>query len=824
MLIDSNRSTRIGVVGLVLVAAAAVLPAQEPGVADRVKDIVAKMEKASVEEAWKNSDELARLGDRAVPSIEEHLGSPSLPVRLGAARALLALKDVPRAAKTLVAIAKDASDDKIRIAAVNLLIDRNVEEAAPALSSLLDQPLPGALKARVARAVYALSDDRQKARNELANLLKSSDPDVRYAAAFALAEMRKWEEAKPYLAEIKDEPTQRGQLAAAYLSMGELSNLLTRDEAPRPPNANDRNATLDEIIADVIQLHQEGDRFTEAELREYAAKGILERVDLHSTYLTPKELQDWTFELNPQYAGIGAFVNLDENGRIYITKPIYSGPAYRAGLQRGDLVMKVDGWDTADRVLQETTARLKGPPGTSTKVTIRRKGWTQNRDFDIVRETINIPTVQADLLPGDIGYVVVETFGGTTTEELEKALSDLEAGGAKAFILDLRWNSGGYLTAAQDIAGKFLDGNQEICYWEGRNQKIAPRRSLKTRHPDRVRKQPLVVLVNKGSASASEIVAGALQDHKRAVLVGERTFGKGSVQKVINLASADSEKWFDEPRVNGVWEPGEPFTDKNGNRKWDPDEPFRDLPKPNDEWDSGEAFTDVNNNGVRDDTGNEATTEPYTDVNKNGRYDGPEKFDDTNNNGKYDIGPQLKLTIARYYLPSGRSIHTERNRDGKVIELGGVKPDETVSSKDFEGWKNEELVRIRDTKHVDDFARALVSSQRDLAMQLAVSDHGDPSRYPGFDELYDKLKTPLSKDDVRRFVRLELRRRASDARGREYLSDFQEDFQLQRAIFNAAKALGVELGAIAEFATFADKIPQPEKEKDADGKEIGAAR
>lgn len=796
--------------------------AQEPELSDRVKEIVTKLEAATLDDAWKASDDLARLGDRAVPQIEEHLESKSVAVRLGAARALLALKDVPRAAKTLLGIVNEGGDDRARILAVDLLIERNVEEAAPGLVAMLEKPLPGLLKARVARAVWELSDDRKgSAKTELANLLKSSDNDVRYAAAIVLAEIKDDKQARPFLEEIKSEPSARGVAAALHLKLGEYRDLLDRAYRPSEasPKPDDKNAVMNEVIQLISKYHQEGDRFTEEELREFAAKGILERIDLHSTYLTPKELQDWTFELNPNYTGIGAFVNLDDNGRIYITRPIYSGPAYRAGLQSGDFVMKVDGWDTADRALTETTARLKGPPGTMTRISVRRKGWTKDREFDIVREAIQIPTVRYDLLPGAIGYIQIDTFGGTTSTEIETALTELEKRSAKSFIIDMRWNTGGYLRAAQEIAGKFLDGNQEICYWEGRNKKIAEKKSLKTLEPEHVRHQPIVVLVNKWSASASEIVAGALQDHKRAVLVGERTFGKGSVQKIIQLQSAPSETWTDEPRTNGVWDPDETFTDRNHNGRWDAGEPFADTPHLNDEWDPGDPYVDVNNNHVRD--ASEPNPEPFTDVNRNGRYDAPERFVDRNGNGKFDTGPELKLTIGRYYLPSGRSIHTERSRDGRVLELGGVKPDETISAKEFEGWKNEEFMRIKDTKLVEDFVREVVEKDRDLAMTLATSDGYETSRYPGFDELYEKLKTPLSKDDVRRFVRIELRRKASDLRGREFLSDFQEDPQLQRAIFTAAKMISLELGAIAEYAAFASKVPQPEKEKDAEGKEIG---
>ncbi|HYC79189.1 MAG TPA: S41 family peptidase, partial [Planctomycetota bacterium] len=547
----------------------------------------------------------------------------------------------------------------------------------------------------------------------------------------------------------------------------------------------DPNATLNEIMRKIRQFHQDGDQYVDDDLRNFAAKGMLERLDPHSTFLTPSEATDWTFELNPTYAGIGAYVNMDENNRIFIARPIYSGPAYRAGLQTGDRILSVDGWDTLDKAQQEIIGRLKGPPGTTVSLKIHRRGWKEPRDFSIVREQVQIPTVHADLLPGGVGYVVLDTFGGETAHELENALEDLDKLGVKAVILDVRDNSGGYLAAAKEIAGLFIDGDKDIVYWEGRNKKIAPRITLKSTAPEKVRKYPVIALANRFSASASEIVAGALQDHKRATVVGERTFGKGSVQKLIPLDTA----------------PAEPFQDLNNDGQWTP----------------GEPFVDVDGDGVRD------PDEPYTDANQNRRFDAAEPFQDGNGNKKYDGAPELKLTVGRYYLPSGRSIHTERNREGKVLEPGGVKPDETISGREFEGWKNEEFFRILETKKVEQYVNGLADGKKVDLGALAVSDAGDLSRYPGFDPFYDDLKTPLAKDDVRRLVRAEVRKRAADLRGRRYLSDFMEDLQLQRALYLAVKATGGDLKDIPEYASFADKVPQPEPEK-PEGKVLGAAK
>jgi C-terminal peptidase prc len=771
--------------GVVLLSLSAVAQEREAPVSDRVREIVAEMETGGLTEAWKAADRLARLGDRAVPHVEKALEEATKEsVRLGAAKALVLLKDRRRGAQALVKLVKESTDDGAKVLALDVLIERDVDEAGDELAKLLEEPYAGRVKARLARAVHALSDDRQRqAKSALVALLGSSEADVRFAAAVALAEIKDYDSAKPVLEEFRTEPGERGQVAALHLRLAEYGSLLAKsfNSAEKP---NDPNAVLNEIIRKIRLVHQDGDQFSEDELRAFAAKGMLEHLDPYSTYLTPEELTNWNFDLNPQYGGIGAYVNMDENNILYISRPIYSGPAYRAGLTSGDKVLAVDGWDTAGRLQTETVARMKGPPGSTVVLRILRRGWKEPRNFTIVREKVQIPTVNHDLLPGGIGYVELETFGGSTPVELEAALADLERRGAKALVLDVRDNSGGYLEVAREVAGKFLKGDQEIVYWEGRNKKVAPRVALKTKEPEKVRTFPLVVLANRFSASASEIVAGALQDHKRATLVGERTFGKGSVQRLIPLDSA----------------PGEPFEDRDQDEEWSP----------------GEPFVDVDNNGKR------GPDEPYTDSNGNGRFDAAEPYLDVNKNGKFDPKPELKLTVGRYYLPSGRSIHTERNKEGKVLQQGGVKPDETIAQREFEGWKNEEWFRILETKEIEKFVNGLVDQSAELIQTLAVNDDRDPAKYPGFDELYARLKTPLSKEDVRRLLRPEVRRRASDLRGRRFLNDFLEDLQLQRAIYTAGKAVGLDLKSVPEYSSFAGAVPEPAKEKDPAAKESAA--
>ena len=780
-------------------------------VSQRVDQLFAQLDQTPISQAWRISDEIVRLGDAAIPKVRERLEASAPKVRLAAARSLLLLggeEDVlgreDPAVTALVGLASSSADDEARRLAIDLLAEEEVDEAGPALAGLLMDPMPSVTKARLAHAVYRLAPDhRESARRVMRNLLRTQDLDARVSGALALAEILDIESAREVLEEVSSEPSERGRLAALHLRLAEYMSLLAKAYASDRTSRDDLDP-VDEVVMLVKERHQDGDKFSIKELKEFAARGILQSLDPHSTFLTSAELEEWTFDLDPTYGGIGAYVNLNEDGRMFIVRPIYSGPAYQNNLQSGDLIIKIDGWDTAGHALPDITSRLKGPPGTKVQITVARRGWSGLREFELSRAQIRIPTVNFEYLPGSVGYIQLTTFGASTADEMDRAMTDMEEQGMKALILDLRQNSGGYLRAAQEVAGKFLDGNQEICYWEGRNPRIAPRKSLFTTEPTKVRDYPLVVLIDRYSASASEIVAGALQHHQRAFLVGERSFGKGSVQRFYGLKSLPSEPFSDQARSNGYYDEGfETFNDENGNGFWDPQEPFEDRPRRNGRWDSGERFTDLNGNRKRDDN------EPFEDQNNNGRFDAAEDYRDLNGNGKWDAGPELKMTIARYYLPSGRSIHTERDKDGKVTEKGGVEPNETIAESAGWGWKAEELTRIWESKKIEDYVDRMATSDPQRLQQLAIADNLDPTSYPGFEELYASLETHLSRDDVRQFLRDQVRRRASDLRGKQFVGDFEDDPQLQRAIYHALRLIGRDLDAYPAYAAFKDRLPQP---------------
>ncbi|MGH7364135.1 MAG: S41 family peptidase [Candidatus Methylomirabilales bacterium] len=263
-----------------------------------------------------------------------------------------------------------------------------------------------------------------------------------------------------------------------------------------------------------------------------AIRGMLETLDPHSAFMPPEVYREMQVETQGSFGGLGIEITVRDR-QLTVVAPIEGTPADRAGILAGDRIVKINGEPTKDMTLFEAVRKLRGPRGSQVTITIMREGFTEAKDFAITRETIEVHSVRSFDLGDRIGYIRMASFQEKTARDLERTLEQFQTGGVKAMVLDLRNNPGGLLSQAVQVADLFLQKGQLIVYTEGRARNQDLRFSAE--HTKSLPQVPMVVLVNGGSASASEIVAGALQDHRRAVILGTPTFGKGSVQTVIPL-------------------------------------------------------------------------------------------------------------------------------------------------------------------------------------------------------------------------------------------------------------------------------------------------
>ena len=272
----------------------------------------------------------------------------------------------------------------------------------------------------------------------------------------------------------------------------------------------------------------------EQKLVEDAIRGMLEKLDPHSTYTTPKETKAMTEPLNGSFEGIGVQFNMVEDTLIVI-QPVINGPSEKVGIVAGDRIVMVNDTTIAGVKMskEEIMRRLRGPKGTIAELRIVRPGIKDLLTFKVKRDKIPVHTVDASymLRPG-VGYIRIGSFGATTYDEFKERMAQLKAEGMKDLVLDLQENGGGYLQAAADLAGEFLEPGDLIVYTEGRQ---VPRRDYKADRNGSFRQGRLVVLVDQFTASAAEIVTGAIQDQDRGLVVGRRTYGKGLVQRPIEL-------------------------------------------------------------------------------------------------------------------------------------------------------------------------------------------------------------------------------------------------------------------------------------------------
>ena len=289
-----------------------------------------------------------------------------------------------------------------------------------------------------------------------------------------------------------------------------------------------------DLLGEVLEKVQDEyvDEIDQAEVMDFAINGILQSLDPYSAYMNPKIYEEMQTETSGEFGGLGIEVSM-EGGVVKVISPIDDTPAARVGVKAGDYIVRINDVQVQGKTLMEAVNLMRGPVGSPIEITIRRKGLKKAKIFTIIREIIEIKSVISKLIDNEIGYLRLRAFNENSSNQLKGEISKLEKNNKLVgYILDLRNNPGGLLSQAVRISDFFLDDGEIVST---RGRKSRENRKFFAKKGDRIKGKPLIVLINNGSASAAEIVAGALQDQKRAVLLGEATYGKGSVQSIIPL-------------------------------------------------------------------------------------------------------------------------------------------------------------------------------------------------------------------------------------------------------------------------------------------------
>ncbi len=791
----------------------------EAAAARDVQALLAKAKDADIPTLWALSKSLAAGTKLALPALRAAAETADPGQKLAIGRALVLLEDETKglALVQTVAAAEGASAP-LRVAALKVMEKDGEEDQASWITKVIDETHEPSVKMAMAKALWSLgaSNDREKARTVMKEFLKSEDRSRREEGALALGEIGSAAEAKPILLEMRSEPTERGRSAAFLLDLlnrDAVADSALRPVAPPPgtPPAipvlptgpaipNGAWPLLDEIRSILEQSYADTSKLDLRKLEDGAAEGFTMALDPHSSYLTPAENAKLLEGLDPTYGGVGAYVHNDpDNGqRFTISRPIWGGPLYRAGLRTGDVILFIDGEPTQGKTLEECVRLLKGPAGTKVVISVVRPGWSDKQDFALVRANITPPTTAYDLLPGGIGYLEILSFGEETPREVHAILDRFAKEGVKSLVLDLRWNPGGLLRAAVEIASEFLPKDQTVVSERGRLG-VWPARTHKSSGAGDGRPAwPMVVLVNGGTASAAEIVSGALGVNGRAKVIGTQTYGKGSVQVPLDLRTRPGEAFTDVERAYGAT--GRDPTGRSGTER---------RKAANGRYDIAEKFTDQNGNGLWE------AGEPFIDANANGVYDPAEPFEDANKNGKWDPGGSFKVTVAKYYLPDGTNLNGRNEmKDGKLVRLGGIMPDVEAKDDGIDLWERQGQAELYRTGAIKRYVDEQMPKNEALFERLARSDRRDPSLYPGLDEIYTGLCTKLSTQAVRALVRIRVRELVADKLGRALTGDIVDDVPLRTAIVELLKAAKVDPKSVEDLAFLAD-VPPPKADDGA---------
>lgn len=676
-----------------------------------VTDVLKGIPVQSPEPLWDTVAELTALGEAARPELESRIenADPVTTVVIGSALLRMGSQRIGTLGLERVILNPDAPEIR-RLDAAAAMGAYGGPYTVTRLRALLQKDLPDLYRAAVAQALWRLTHGGT-AYEELCKIVQNStSPRARALAALALGRAGRIAESEAVLTQLADLPGEMGDAAREVLENNRrLKRMMEKD------------SFAGKLISEIIQVirtkytEDESDPLEKEQLQPEnlataAARGMVTSLDDFNDYLDEESYKDMLEQMRADYGGIGAWVGM-RNGRFTILTPMYGQPAYQAGICSMDVVVKINGEEIKDLPLDKIIKRLKGPPGTTVTLSILRQGWDEPQDRVVTRAIIEIPLVLTQNLPGGIGYIRLNGFNEdpdrnrSSSASLRDALAEMKKEGVRGILLDLRNNPGGLLSEAVKVASLFLPGGVPVVSSRGKEIGNQPYYAEGRGAP--FYEGPLVVLLNEGSASASEIVAGALRDHKRAKLVGQKSFGKGSVQQLLPLS----------------------------------------------------------------------TTQGRT---------------------------RLKLTIAKYYLPSGECIHG-RNK--------GIQPDVPAEEPEIPLAERKARWVIQDGRTIEDWLASHFSQHADEFRRLLVFDQYTPDAYPDFSDLMSFLATrhpdiQITPEMARKELRTALFRYLTDKCGEKgYVIDIQESEVIQRALLVLAESFPEKrLPDLPLYNAFRDKF------------------